>query len=164
MRVLGIDPGTYKMGLGVVETEGGEFFASSYTVLTSKRNAPLSNRLHQMFSGLLAFINDTNPTVVAIEEPFAGKNIRSALAIGQAQAVALMAAGQHKLPVTGYAPTQIKQAVTDYGHSTKDQVAEMVKILLNLQETPNSLDVTDALAVAICHVNSTNIQNLVITE
>ena len=101
---------------------------------------------------------------MAIEEPFAGENVRSALAIGQAQAVAMVAAAEHGLTITGYAPSQVKQAVTDHGGSSKDQVGEMVRVLLKLDEVPYPADAADALAVAICHINSSYVRTLVITE
>ena len=164
MRVLGIDPGTYKMGVGVVEGDGGDLSLAFSSVLSPKRRDPMATRLHYLFSELSALIGQVGPSEMAIEEPFAGENVRSALAIGQAQAVAMVAAAEHGLTITGYAPSQVKQAVTDHGGSSKDQVGEMVRVLLKLDEVPYPADAADALAVAICHINSSYVRTLVITE
>ena len=99
---------------------------------------------------------------MAIEEPFAARNVRAAMAIGHAQAVAMVAAAGHKLPVSSYAPRQVKLAVTDFGGSSKEQVQEMVKLLLGLDAPPESLDASDALAVAICHISASRAEELVV--
>ena len=152
------------MGVGVIESDGSDLSLSLSTVILPKRRDPLAARLHHLYSELSAIIGEVRPSEVAIEEPFVGENIRSALSIGQAQAVAMVAAAAHGLAVTGYAPSQVKQAVTDHGGSSKDQVGEMVRVLLRLDEVPSPSDASDALAVAICHVNSIAVRDLVITE
>ena len=164
MRVLGVDPGTYKMGVGVVDSDGPGMSTAYYGVLSPKRRDPLARRLHYLHEQLLTLIGEWRPEEVAIEEPFAGRNVRAAMAIGQAQAVAMVAAARHELPVSHYAPSQVKQAVTDHGGSSKEQVQEMVRVLLALDSTPESNDAADALAVAICHLNASSVQHLVITE
>ena len=155
LRVLGVDPGTYRMGVGVVASESGEISVVYSGVLTPKRRDPIHNRLHYLCSHLSQLIEGWRPSEVAIEAPFAARNVRAAMAIGHAQAVAMVAAAQHGLPVSSYAPGQVKQAVTDYGGSSKEQVQEMVSVLLRLDTVPASSDAADALAVAICHINAT---------
>ena len=152
------------MGVGVVDADGGDLSLSFSAVISPKRRDPLASRLHHLYSELSAIIGRVRPSEVAIEEPFAGENIRSALSIGQAQAAALVAAAEHGLTVTGYAPAQVKQAVTDHGGSSKDQVGEMVRVLLKLDDVPSPSDAADALAVAICHINSSHVRDLAITE
>ena len=164
MRVIGIDPGTYKMGVGVVDSNNGELTLAHSEVITPKRRAPIPQRLQFLFNELMRIIGDLGPTVLAIEEAFAGENKRTSMAIGHAQAVAMIAAASHGLDVCGYAPTQIKQSVTDYGGSSKEQVQQMVQVLLDLKEAPESLDVSDAIAVAICHVNASQVAHLTIMD
>ena len=157
MRVIGIDPGTFRMGVGVVDSDGGDLRFEHCEVLTAAKGDPLHQRLHEIFVHLSEAMDRWRPFEVAIEQPFAARNIRAALAIGQAQAVAMVAAAARGLPVSTYAPRQVKQAVTDHGGSSKEQVQEMVKILLGLDNVPESSDAADALAVAICHINSAEV-------
>ena len=164
MRVMGVDPGTFNMGVGIVDTDGPGLSLAHYGVLSPKRRDPISQRLHYLFARLLDVIGEWRPSEVAIEQPFAGRNVRAAMAIGQAQAVAMVAAGQHGLPVSYYAPRQVKQSVTDYGGSSKEQVQEMVRVLLALDAPPESSDAADALAVAICHINASSVQQVAFTE
>ena len=163
-RVLGVDPGTYKMGVGVVDSHGDGLSLAYSGVLVPRRRDPISDRLHYLFAQLSDAIRDWRPSAVAIEQPFVGRNVRSAMAIGHAQAVAMVAAAHNGLPVSNYAPRQVKQAVTNYGGSSKEQVQEMVKVLLGLDALSGSSDAADALAVAICHINSSVLQSLPIKE
>ena len=162
MRVLGIDPGTYKMGIGVVDSDAGNLTAAYYAVLEPPRRYPIANRLQNLYEGLRDTISEWLPSEVAVEEPFVARNVRSAIAIGQAEAVAMVAAAEKGLTISTYAPRQVKKAVTDYGGSSKEQVQDMVTVLLGLHETPDSFDATDALAVAICHVNSIEAENIIL--
>ena len=130
--------------------------------LVPRRRDPISVRLHYLYTQLSEVIQQWRPSEVAIEEPFIGRNVRSSVAIGQAQAVALVAAAHYGLPVSNYAPRRVKQAVTDYGDSSKEQVEEMVKALLGVDDIPGSPDASDALAVAICHINTSVLRGLVI--
>ncbi len=162
--MLGIDPGTYKMGVGIVTPSGSDFDLIYTGVISPKRGDPISKRLGFLFDGLTGIIQEWKPTHVAIEEPFAGRNIKAAMAIGQAQAVAMLVAAKFSLDVAGYAPSQIKQAVTDHGGSSKEQVQEMVKVLLQMDEAPASSDAADALAIAICHINASQVSALDMRE
>ena len=148
------------MGLGVVDSAGGDLSHAYSTVLVAKRQAPLPERLYHLFEETSRVIRDWQPAEVAIEQPFTGENKRASLAIGQAQAVAMVAAAQHGLPVSSYAPRQVKRAVTDHGGSSKEQVQEMVRLLLGLDTLPEPSDVADALAVAICHINANQVPTL----
>jgi crossover junction endodeoxyribonuclease RuvC len=162
VRVLGVDPGTYNMGIGVVDSVGAELSPAHFSVLTPRRADSISQRLYYLYAQISRIIEEWRPSEVAIEEPFAAKNVRAAMAIGHAQAVAMVAAAGHKLPVSSYAPRQVKLAVTDFGGSSKEQVQEMVKLLLGLDAPPESLDASDALAVAICHISASRAEELVI--
>lgn len=157
MRVLGIDPGTFKMGVGVVQSEAGSLSMVHAGVIVAKKSLPLPERLHVIHESLVKLMHDIQPSVVAIEEPFVAKNVRAAMAVGQAQAIAMLVAASNGIEVATYAPRSVKQAVTDYGGSSKDQVQEMVCVLLDLESAPIPFDATDALAVAICHVNASQI-------
>ena len=164
VRVLGVDPGTFRMGVGVVDSDGSSLSLVYCDVLAPNRRDPMYRRLYSLYVRLSEAILQWGPSEVAIEEPFAGQNIRAAMAIGHAQAVAMIAAAKHDLPVSNYAPRAVKRAVTDYGGSSKEQVQEMVKVILGMDELPQTSDAADALAVAICHINSRGIEQLVIRE
>lgn len=164
VHILGIDPGTLKMGVGVISADRGDIDFVYSGVLTPKRGNPISERLHYIYERLLITIEDWSPQEVAIEKPFASRNIRTAMAIGQAEAVAMVAAAHHGLPVSSYAPRKVKQAITDYGGSSKEQVQDMVKTLLGIQEISGSFDASDALAVAICHSNAHLAEHLQIND
>ena len=163
MRVLGIDPGTYKMGVGVVSSDGSSLRAEYVDVVSPRRRDPLADRLGFLFEELSKVVVEWSPVEVAIEQPFAAQNVRAAMAIGHAQAVAMVIAARNGLPISSYAPRAVKQAVTDYGGSSKEQVQEMVRVLLGLGETPSS-DAADALAVAICHISAGEASHLDIIE
>ncbi len=154
MRVLGIDPGTLNMGYGVVEEQdGNRLVMVGCGIISAPQKLPIEQRLCLLYEGLLKVIADYHPVEAAVEEPFVAGNARSALAIGRAQAVAILAAAQAKLPVSRYMPTQVKQLVTSYGRSDKDQVRKVVKLQLGVSDLPEASDAADALAVAICHLN-----------
>mgnify|MGYP001250282073 FL=1 len=154
MKILGIDPGTIAMGYGMVENVAEELTTSFYGSLSAKRTDPIERRLASLYHEILAIIVTHNPEAIAIEEPFVARNPKTAIAVGQAQAVALIAASSRKIPVYRYSPRQIKKSVTDHGNSSKEQVGDMVKLILNCPDIEGSDDVTDALAVAICHHNN----------
>ena len=160
MRVLGIDPGTFKMGAGVVDSEEGEISLVYVGVLSASRADPLSQRLHRLYQQLMGVIEEWRPSEVAMENPFVSRNVRAAMAIGQAQSVAMVVAAHHGLPVSGYSPPEVKRAVTDYGASSKGQVQERVGALLGLEQPPRPSDAADALAVAICHINASQVHEL----
>ena len=165
MRVLGVDPGTFRMGVGVVDSERGELSLVYSDVLTPTKSDPLSVRLHYVYEQLIQLMQEWTPSAVAIEEPFVARNIKAAMAVGQAQGVAMVAAAHHGLEAHGYSPRAVKQSVTDYGGSSKSQVQDMVSILLGLpDESRQPSDAADALAVAICHINASHVSQLIIRE
>ncbi len=164
MRVLGVDPGTVHMGVGLVDLAGDDVTHVTSATLSPPAKLALSDRLAAIFTELEGLMQEWMPDAVAIEQPFAGKNIRSALAVGQAQAVAMVVAARSGLPVATYSPSQVKQAVTDHGVSSKEQVREMVQIVLQLADPPETSDAADALAVALCHVNATRADRLVLMD
>jgi len=151
MRILGIDPGTINLGYGVVDSEG-EMHMVDCGILRLSPQTPVEERLRSLYAGLTKIIAEYRPNEVAIEEPFVGCNVKSAFSIGRAQAVAILAAANERLPIYYYSPAQVKQQITSYGQSDKEQVQEMVKIQLGLPQLPQPSDAADALAVAICHI------------
>ena len=161
MRVLGIDPGTLNMGYGVIEERDGNIAMIVCGVISAPQKLPVEQRLCILYEGLLKVIADFQPAEAAVEEPFVAGNARSALAIGRAQAVAILAAAQAKLPVSRYMPTQVKQLVTSYGRSGKDQVRQVVKLQLGVSELPEASDAADALAVAICRLNMGHLNRVI---
>jgi crossover junction endodeoxyribonuclease RuvC len=154
MRVLGIDPGTAIMGFGIVEERGGELRALGHGALLTAAGEALPVRLLALFKGLQELIGLHQPSALAIESLFFNRNVRTALAVGHARGVALLAAAQAELPVVEYTPQQVKSAVVGYGGAAKDQVQKMVATLLGLREIPRPDDAADALAIAICHLHS----------
>lgn len=153
LLVVGVDPGTIKMGVGAVLSDDDRLTLAFSEVLSPPRSAPLSDRLGWLHERMSRAFDDLRPTVVAIEQPFVARNVKAALAVGQAQAVAMIAAAHLRIPVANYSPSEVKKAVTDYGGSSKEQVQQMVSVLLGIDEILEPPDRADALAVAICHIN-----------
>ncbi len=160
MIILGIDPGTVTMGYGVIQAREDEITLVDYSALTSPQRSPIGERLSYLYHRLLEIISEYQPDAVAIEQPFMAKNVKAALAIGKAQAIAILAAADKGIPIYEYTPAQIKQRVTNYGASSKEQVQEMVRLQLGLAEVPQPNDAADALAVAICHLRETHLDSL----
>jgi crossover junction endodeoxyribonuclease RuvC len=149
--VLGIDPGLARMGYGIVVQRGNRMSAADYGTLTTEAHTPPEKRLAVLFGKLKQVLKETKPDVVAMEELFFSRNVKTAIAVGQARGVALLACGLEGVPVYEYRPVEIKQAVTGHGGADKEQVQKMVKLLLGLAEVPKPDDTADALAVAITH-------------
>jgi crossover junction endodeoxyribonuclease RuvC len=160
MRVLGVDPGTIITGYGVIESRNDDLSLIKYGVLKPEERSPIGERLSFLYRGLMEVIERYRPGAVAVEQPFVAKNVRSALAVGRAQAVAMLAAANQKLPCFEYTPAEIKQRVSNYGASSKEQVQQMVMLQLGLDQAPDSSDAADALAVALCHLQELHIQSL----
>ena len=154
MLVLGIDPGTAITGYGLVKGEDDDLSLVAYGAITTSSDWRLPERLQRIYRELTALIEDQQPTAVAVEELFFSKNVRTALSVGQARGVALLAAANAGLPIHEYTPLQVKQAITGYGRATKDQIQQMVRMLLALDSVPQPDDAADAIAVAICHIHS----------
>jgi crossover junction endodeoxyribonuclease RuvC len=158
---LGIDPGTAITGYGVIEGEGDSLVVTTYGAVTTPANQPLAQRLQHIYRELRALIAEWHPDSAAVEELFFSKNARTALSVGHARGVALLALTEAGLPIQEYKPAEVKQAVAGYGNAPKQQVQGMVQLLLNLDEVPRPDDAADALAVAICHFHSARWQSLV---
>jgi crossover junction endodeoxyribonuclease RuvC len=161
MRILGVDPGTIVLGYGLIESVRDEMTLVHYDSIKCKARSDMSERLLFLYDGLTLVVDKYEPDVVAVESPFVGENIKSALAIGKAQAIVLLIAAQHGLPIYEYSPAKIKHHVADYGASTKEQMQEMVKLLLDLDEVPQPNDAADALAVAICHLRESRLAEMI---
>ncbi len=151
MRTLGIDPGTAIMGWGVVDEQDGQLSLVDVGVLTTPAGMPHPERLRILYDGLCAVIARYRPDTSAIEELFFGKNVNTALTVGQARGVALLALQQAGLPIGEYKPLAVKQALAGYGGADKKQMQEMVRLTLRLASIPKPDDAADALAIAICH-------------
>ncbi|MCD8446112.1 crossover junction endodeoxyribonuclease RuvC [Tenacibaculum finnmarkense] len=149
--ILGVDPGTSIMGFGIIKVVGKkmEFVQMNELILKKYDNHYIKLKL--IFERTLELIDTYHPDEIALEAPFFGKNVQSMLKLGRAQGVAMAAALSRDIPVTEYAPLKIKMAVTGSGKASKEQVALMLKSLLNLKSLPKNLDATDGLAAAVCH-------------
>jgi crossover junction endodeoxyribonuclease RuvC len=149
--ILGIDPGTAVMGYGLVKETGQKIELISLGVVKMEKIDDHMLKLQRIFEKTVALIDNYKPDCLAIEAPFYGKNIQVMLKLGRAQGVAMAAALSRNVAITEYSPRKIKQAITGNGNATKEQVAAMLQTLLNFKETPEFLDATDGLAVAVCH-------------
>jgi crossover junction endodeoxyribonuclease RuvC len=152
--ILGIDPGTASTGFGVIAVAGARLRAVEYGVVDTAAGVPLEQRLERIHVAVADILERHRPAATAVESLFFNINVRTALAVGQARGVTLLACSQAGCEVFEYTPQQIKQAVVGYGKASKEQVMEMVRVLLGLPEAPRPDHAADALGVAICHANS----------
>jgi crossover junction endodeoxyribonuclease RuvC len=155
-RVLGLDPGSVRTGWGVVELSGARARSIGAGVIRVPERAPIATRLLQIHAGVCAVLAQHRPDAVAVEDIFFARYPQAALQLGHARGVALLAASQADLPVAAYPPAVVKRAIVGSGRADKQQVARLVAALLQLTELP-SVDATDALAVAITHLNTTRL-------
>jgi len=160
-RVLGVDPGTAITGWGIVESSGEELKLVACGAITTTAGQPMPERLQILYRELAALIVQYQPTEAAVEELFFSRNTTTALSVGQARGVALLALAQAGLTVHEYKPLEVKQAIVGYGRATKDQVQQLVRMLLNLDFVPQPDDAADAIAIAICHCHSAKWASLV---
>ena len=154
MRVVGIDPGSLATGYGVIEQSAGGMQALAWGAVRTQARQPLPVRLRRIYEGLSEVIWVWQPEVAMVEKVFFAENAKSALTLGQARGVALLTAANADLPLVEYSALEIKQAVVGYGRAAKEQVQEMVRLLLSLPTAPRPADAADALAAAICHLHS----------
>ena len=154
MRIFGIDPGSRRTGYGCVERIGSRHALVACGSLSGPAAATFPDRLKSIHAGLAALLAQHQPDCVAIEDIFHARHARSALKLGEARGVALLAASEASIPVVEYAPAAIKRAVVGYGRAEKHQVQQMIKLLLGLDAPPRPHDVADALAVALCHLQT----------
>jgi crossover junction endodeoxyribonuclease RuvC len=160
MRVLGIDPGTATTGFGVVEESRGRLTPVAFGVVTTPAGMPMPARLLSLHEQIDKLIALHRPESAAVESLFFQKNVRTAIAVGQARGVVLLTLERGRVPVSEYTPLEVKQAVTGYGAAEKRQVQAMVRVLLALAENPRPDDAADALAIAICHLHSHPLKQL----
>ncbi len=155
MKILGIDPGTATTGFGLIKRDKKQNLKLlKYGLITTSNNLSMGERLIKLYKELTSLIKKERPNIVAIEDIFFFKNLKTAIKVSQARGVIIFAVAKAKIPINEYTPLQIKQAVACYGRAEKLQVQKMVKTLLNLKEIPRPDDAADALAVAICCAHS----------
>ncbi len=159
MRILGIDPGYAILGWGVIDMKGNHFKVVDYGAVTTDSKMDMPDRLKVLYNSLMDIITEYEPDVASIEELFFNTNAKTAILVGQARGVAVLACANSGLDIEEYTPLQIKQGLVGYGRAEKKQVQLMVKTILNLQEVPKPDDTADALAAAVCHGHSANSRN-----
>ncbi len=155
LRILGIDPGIAIVGAGVVDKVQNTYRPVWYGAITTPAHTPLELRLMDIYGRASEVIEKYKPDAVSVEELFFNNNAKTAFAVGQARGVILLAAVQAGVPIYEYTPLQVKQALTGYGRADKKQIQQMMKLMLGLDDIPRPDDVADALAIAVCHGNST---------
>ena len=155
MKVFGIDPGSTRTGYGCIESDGSRHRLLDCGVVASSPGTSFPARLLAIHAGLTELIRSHRPDCVAVENVFAAVNIRSALRLGHARGVAVLAAAEAAVPIVEYSPAEVKRAVVGFGRAEKQQVQQMVALLLGLDRVPTPHDAADALAVAICHLHGT---------
>jgi len=159
MRVLGVDPGSRITGYGLLEEKNRRISFIEAGLIKPPEKMPFSQKIHRIFQGLVEILDRCTPDAMAVEDLFYAKNARSSLKLGHARGAALIAAGQQDIEVFEYTPLEIKKSVVGYGRAEKEQVRSMVNIMLQLKEQV-PLDASDALAAAICHINSSRLRTL----
>ncbi len=163
LRVLGVDPGTRFLGYGVLDVDGGQMECLAWGTLQGGKSRDIHERLFSIHQGLHDIATRWRPDQLAVEEPFVApaRGAKSAVAVGQAQAVALLIAAAFSMSVHRYAPSQVKSTVANYGAGSKAQVQRAVQLVLGLGVEPMSEDASDALAIALCHVQQARLKALV---
>ena len=149
---MGIDPGSRSCGYGIVDGAGSRLSYVASGTISPERGSSASERLNDIYVGILEVIDDYAPSVVSVEEMFFAKNARSAIKLGQSRGIAILAAAQRGIPVSEYAPTRVKLALTGKGRAGKEEMQKMLSYMLGVGEF-RSTDESDALAIAICHLN-----------
>ncbi|MDA8216918.1 MAG: crossover junction endodeoxyribonuclease RuvC [Dehalococcoidales bacterium] len=160
MLTLGIDPGTAITGYGLVRSEGDSQSLVDCGVVTTPSGLALPQRLLILYDGLSALVANWRPDQAAVEQLFFSRNVRTALAVGHARGVVLLALAKAQVPVAEYTPGEVKQAIVGYGRGRKEQIQEMVRIILGLEAVPTPDDAADALALALCHAYSERTRRL----
>ncbi|HWY79922.1 MAG TPA: crossover junction endodeoxyribonuclease RuvC [Candidatus Sulfotelmatobacter sp.] len=154
MRIIGIDPGIGRTGWGVIEAQSSKIVVQSFGCIETNKDTKIEKRLQELYEQITAILRKEKPDAFAIEELFFNTNAKTAMVVGQARGISLLAAAQHRISTAVYTPLQVKIAVTGYGRAEKKQVGQMVKILLQLSEIPKPDDTADALAIAVTHAFS----------
>jgi crossover junction endodeoxyribonuclease RuvC len=164
MVIMGIDPGLAKSGYGIIHKNGNDCSAIKYGVIETGSRLPMSERLKLLYQEFYKLIQSYKPDSVAVEELFFNRNAKTVIAVGQARGVAILTAALSDIRVYEYTPLQVKQAVVGYGRADKTQVQQMIKTFLNLEVIPKPDDAADALAVALCHLNSFKLGRIIERE
>ncbi len=159
MRIVGIDPGTIRMGVGIIETSSKKVQLIHAETIKARAHQPLPERLKFIFDALSEVFQIFRPEQFAVENVFFSKDAKAAIKIGEARAIAMLVASQHSIPISEYAPTKVKQAVCGNGRAGKNQVQFMIRSLLELKQTPLP-DTADALAIAFCHYQNHQMKSL----
>jgi crossover junction endodeoxyribonuclease RuvC len=162
MRVLGIDPGTALTGYGVIDVVDGEMVMVAYGVIKTTNKDEMPARLQTIFREMNELIKTYEPDTAGIEELFFGRNVTTAITVGQARGVVMLALANAGIPIAEYSPPKIKNSVAGYGGADKNQMQMMVRNILNLEETPRPDDAADGLAVAITHYYYQKFNNLLL--
>lgn len=160
MIIIGVDPGYAIVGIGVIEYNGSKFRPLEYGAITTPAGMPTVERLKKIYDEMLLLIDKYNPDAVAIEELFFNSNQKTAINVAQARGVILVAVTNKNVPIFEYTPLQVKQSVTGYGRADKNQIQQMVKMLLGLNVIPKPDDAADGLALAICHAHSNKMNKM----
>lgn len=159
LRVMGIDPGLAIVGFGFVDQIGSKLQPVQYGCITTDKDTDTAVRLQQVYESAAKLMETYKPDAVAIEKLYFNKNVTTAITVGQARGVLMLAAVQRGIAIAEYTPLQVKQAVVGYGKAEKRQVQEMVRMFLHLTEVPKPDDVADALAIAVCHAHASTLMN-----
>lgn len=161
MKILGIDPGSLRTGYGLIEVNEGTFSALEYGRVGSAARQQFPQRLNDIYQGLSDVIRRAQPDEIAVEDIFYSRNVKTALRIGHARGVVLLAAARSGVPIAEYSPRAVKQAVVGSGAASKEQVRFMVESILQLRVSPGPGDAADALAVALCHANRKRLKDVI---
>lgn len=160
MRIIGIDPGYAIMGYGILDYNGNKFKTVTYGSIETPAGIPMPERLNMLYTELDRIISEYRPEEASIEELFFNNNAKTAIMVGEARGIALLACERNGVEIHEYTPLQIKQSLVGFGRAEKKQVQTMVKMILNLKEVPKPDDTADAVAAAICHAHSRNSRKL----
>ena len=160
MKIIGIDPGLVQTGYGIINVSNNQISLIDYGIIKPPPKDPLANRLHTIFNDVCEIISNYNPQIFAIEEVFYGKNIKSAMRLGQARGASMVAAASKEIPIYEYSARKVKQSVTGNGNAHKTQVQFMVKAQLKMDHNPEPMDAADALAIALCHDHQFRMEDL----
>jgi len=160
MIVLGIDPGLTKTGFGLLSISNDIPQIIDYGIIRPNKNDNLSKRLYTIYTDINQLIEMFKPTVFSVEDIFYGRNVKSALLLGQARGIAMLCAAKYDIPVFEYSAKKVKQAVTGNGNADKTQLQYMIKQIFKLKHLPKPLDASDAIGIALCHIYQTKINEL----
>ncbi|MGI5891733.1 MAG: crossover junction endodeoxyribonuclease RuvC [Bacillota bacterium] len=164
MIILGIDPGTATTGYGLIKVVGNKYKLLDYGCIRTPAHTPMPKRLKMIYTAMCRLLDENKPDQLAIEQLFFNSNTTTAISVGQARGVLVLAAAQRQIPVGEYTPLQVKQSIVGYGQAEKHQVKYMVGRFLNMKEPPRSDDAADALAIAICHSHYYQSRKMIVRE